>query len=87
MRTFSKHAYSHAQQILSIMKVLMRVALQVLDEKGNFKEENFSKLRSEVTPPETMADESPSTSGRGAENGSRGRGRGRGCVMNCDSSH
>ncbi|EIE19880.1 HUA enhancer 2 [Coccomyxa subellipsoidea C-169] len=50
----------------------------VLDEKGNFKDENFSKLRSEVAP-ETAADDAPSTSGRGAENGGRGgRGRGRG---------
>ena len=62
--------------------MLIQVAVQVLDEKGNFKEENFSKLRSEVMPPETAADDSPSTSGRGAENGGRGgRGRGRGWVI------
>jgi len=53
----------------------------VLDEKGNFKRDNFAKLRSEVAPPEEASgvDNAPSTSGRGQENGARpSRGRGRG---------
>lgn len=59
------------------------VQWQVLDEKGNFKDENFAKLRSEAAPEPVEGDDAPSTSGRGAsENGGGrgGRGRGRGCV-------
>ena len=58
------------------------MARQVLDEKGNFKEDNFAKLRSEAAPEAAEGDDAPSTSGRGgSENGGGrgGRGRGRGC--------
>jgi hypothetical protein len=53
--------------------------MQVMDERNNFKEENFNRL---VGPAEGEAPENdPSTSGRGMENGGRGGrapGRGRG---------
>lgn len=48
--------------------------MQVMDEAGNFRADNFEKLRPEAPP---AGDEVAGTSGRGAEANGRGGGRGR----------
>lgn len=45
-----------------------------MDEAGNFRADNFEKLRPEAPP---VCDDVASTSGRGAEANGRGGGRGR----------
>ena len=50
------------------------VSMQVMDEVGNFRADNFERLRPDPPP---VSDNAPSASGRGAEPGSRGGGRGR----------
>ena len=50
------------------------VSMQVMDEVGNFRADNFERLRPDAPP---AGDNAPSASGRGAEPGSRGGGRGR----------
>lgn len=50
------------------------VSMQVMDEVGNFRADNFERLRPDVPP---AGNNAPSASGRCAEPGSRGGGRGR----------
>ena len=50
------------------------VSMQVMDEVGNFRADNFERLRPDPPP---AGDNAPSASGRGADLGNRGGGRGR----------
>ena len=53
-------------------------AVQVMDEAGNFRPDNFERLRPDAPP---AGNDAPSASGRGTEPGSRGGARGRrGCA-------
>lgn len=53
--------------------------VQVMDEAGTFRADNFEKLRPDQPP---ACDEVATTSGRGAEVSARGAGRGRrGCAL------